>query len=165
MVNMVDHYYILSKADGFAYPVTIVSSSKGVRQILFLSMETMIQELIKKNIPYTIDLTLPAAIELTQYFRGRRHNFTVPVDIQGTKFQLQVWNALRDIPYGQTASYKDIALRIGRPNSFRAVGQACGANPVPIIIPCHRVLTSDGRLGGFSSGIEKIALLNLRVLA
>ncbi|NLW00207.1 MAG: methylated-DNA--[protein]-cysteine S-methyltransferase [Clostridiales bacterium] len=154
--------YILSKADGFAFPVTIISSSKGVQQINFAPLEAVARELTEKNIPFTVDLSLPASIELTQYFSGQRREFTIPIDIRGTLFQLQVWNALREIPYGQVASYKDIAIRIGRPNASRAVGQACGANPIPIIVPCHRVLTANHRLGGFSSGLEKkTALLEL----
>lgn len=84
----------------------------------------------------------------------------VPVDVRGTAFQLAVWNALRAIPPGETVSYAEIARRIGRPKAVRAVGSACGRNPVAPIVPCHRVLASDGGLGGYGFGLEtKRALL------
>lgn len=85
----------------------------------------------------------------------------VPVDISGTAFQRDVWDALREIPPGETVSYAEIARRIGRPKAVRAVGAACGANPVAPIVPCHRVLASDGSLGGYGFGLErKRALLD-----
>lgn len=79
----------------------------------------------------------------------------LPLDIQGTAFQLQVWNALRAIPPGETATYTEIAERIGRPTSARAVAQACGANPTAVIVPCHRVIGADGELRGFRWGVER----------
>ena len=86
---------------------------------------------------------------------GRRPAVLPPLDLAaGTPFQRAVWKALRTIPPGQTRTYAEVAGLIGRPKAARAVGQACGANPIPVLIPCHRVLSSDGGLGGFSAGLE-----------
>ncbi len=95
-----------------------------------------------------------AAEELTEYFEGRRRSFTVPLAPEGTAFQKEVWAALREIPYGGTASYGAIAARIGRPGAAIAVGQANRRNPIPIIIPCHRVIGTDGQLVGYAGGLE-----------
>ncbi len=95
-----------------------------------------------------------AAAELQEYFEGRRREFDVAVDTDGTAFQQEVWRALRGIPYGVTCSYGDIADRIGRPKAVRAVGAANGRNPVPIIVPCHRVIGSNGTLTGFGGGLD-----------
>lgn len=95
-----------------------------------------------------------AAAELEEYFAGKRQTFTVPLRPQGTPFQQTVWAALQSIPYSQTVSYRDIAVRIGRPTAVRAVGGANGKNPLPILIPCHRVVAADGSLGGYSLGLE-----------
>ncbi|MBY0356169.1 MAG: methylated-DNA--[protein]-cysteine S-methyltransferase [Rickettsiales bacterium] len=87
-------------------------------------------------------------------------SFAVPLDLQGTDFQRSVWNEIARIPLGQTISYTQLALRVGRPDAVRAVASACGANPVPLVIPCHRVIASDGGLGGYIWGVEyKHALL------
>ncbi|MFO7154394.1 MAG: methylated-DNA--[protein]-cysteine S-methyltransferase [Caldicoprobacter oshimai] len=154
--------YIIAQVEDFICPITIIASVRGVRGIHFTSLDAIIEKLTQENIPHIIDLSHPAAIELREYFQGHRKHFDVPIDIDGTPFQLKVWKALQSIPYGKVRSYKDIAIQIGHPKAFRAVGQACGANPIPIIIPCHRVLTASGNLGGFSAGIEiKKALLDL----
>lgn len=92
--------------------------------------------------------------ELAEYFAGSRTVFDLDLAPAGTPFQRRVWNALTEIPYGQTLSYGEIARRIGLPGAARAVGQANGANPIPIVIPCHRVIAADGTIGGFSSGLE-----------
>jgi O-6-methylguanine DNA methyltransferase len=103
-----------------------------------------------------------ASTQLQEYFNGRRRNFTLELSLSGTRFRQQVWHALQTIPYGQTSSYRDIGLAIGRAGAARAVGNANGANPIPIVIPCHRVIASDGSLGGFTGGLEiKRALLDL----
>lgn len=100
------------------------------------------------------------AEELDAYLRGDLTEFSVSVDLQGTAFQLSVWNALREIPYGEVRSYQAVAEAIGRPSAVRAVGAANGANPVPVIVPCHRVIGSNGRLVGFGAGVEwKLRLL------
>jgi methylated-DNA-[protein]-cysteine S-methyltransferase len=94
------------------------------------------------------------AAQLQQYFRGERRAFDLPLAPRGTEFQQLVWSALQRIPYGETRSYSDIAREIGRPAAVRAVGAANGANPIPIVIPCHRVVGSNGSLTGFGGGIE-----------
>ncbi len=91
--------------------------------------------------------------QLKAYFVGELKLFDVPLSLAGTEFQLQVWNALRKIPYGETISYAKLAREIGNPKAVRAVGLANGQNPIPIIIPCHRVIGSDGSLTGFDGGL------------
>jgi O-6-methylguanine DNA methyltransferase len=92
---------------------------------------------------------------LERALAGKTPERLPPLDVSsGTEFQRRVWNALRRIPPGQTKSYAQVARSIGRPEAVRAVGQACGANPIPVVIPCHRVLAAGGKLGGFSSGLD-----------
>ena len=92
--------------------------------------------------------------ELQEYFAGARTTFTVTLAPAGTPFQQSVWRALQDIPYGETRSYAEIARTIGRPTAVRAVGAANGQNPIPIIVPCHRVIGTNGALTGFGGGIK-----------
>ena len=93
---------------------------------------------------------------LNRYFDAGAADFAdLPLDLQGTPFQLRVWQELRQIPRGRAISYKELARRAGSPQASRAVGQANGRNPVPIIVPCHRVIAADGSLGGYSSGLER----------
>jgi methylated-DNA-[protein]-cysteine S-methyltransferase len=100
--------------------------------------------------------------QLTEYFAGTRKDFDLPLSLAGTEFQLLVLDELRRIPYGETTSYGDIAARIGKPKAMRAVGAANGRNPIPIIVPCHRVIGSTGNLTGFGGGLDaKQALLQL----
>lgn len=103
-----------------------------------------------------------AASQLAEYFSGSRKAFDLPIHPQGTAFQETVWQALLDIPYGETRSYKDIAAAIGNPAACRAVGMACNKNPIWIVIPCHRVVGSNKKLTGYAGGLDmKQALLNL----
>ncbi len=90
---------------------------------------------------------------LKSVLAGRAPKIFPPLDLVGTDFQKTVWNALREIPAGKTSSYGEIARAIGKPKAVRAVGGACGANPIPVLVPCHRVLAADGRIGGFSGGL------------
>lgn len=100
--------------------------------------------------------------QLEEYFAGDRKDFDLPLKIEGTEFQVSVLKALQEIPYGQTVSYGEIAKRIGRPKAVRAVGAANGRNPIPIVVPCHRVIGSSGDLTGFGGGLDtKEALLRL----
>ncbi len=94
-----------------------------------------------------------AAAQLQEYFNGKRTHFDLPLSLAGTPFQRSVWSALQDIPWGETRSYKDIAVKIGNPKATRAVGGANHRNPIPIVIPCHRVVGSDGSLTGFGGGL------------
>jgi len=104
----------------------------------------------------------PFAQELSAYLNGRLRQFTIPLDIKGTPFQLAVWDVLRQIPYGELATYGEIAAQLKKPTASRAVGAAVGANPVPPVIPCHRVVGKDGRLTGYRGGLDvKAALLRL----
>jgi methylated-DNA-[protein]-cysteine S-methyltransferase len=101
------------------------------------------------------DALADARHQLEQYFAGERTTFDLPLAPRGTPFQLEVWAALAEIPYGDTASYRDIAERIGRPTSTRAVGAANGRNPLSIVVPCHRVIGADGSLTGYGWGVER----------
>lgn len=100
-----------------------------------------------------------AAGQLRQYFAGSLRRFDLPLDLQGTPFQLKVWKTLTEIPYGSSCSYKDIAKRIDMPKAFRAVGGANNRNPIPIIVPCHRVIGANGDLIGYGGGLSIKTLL------
>ena len=101
-------------------------------------------------------------LQLTEYLDGRRQEFDLPLDIKGTPFQMRVWERLRQIPYGATKSYKDIATELNDANACRAVGTANGRNPFSIVIPCHRVVNAGGALGGYAGGLDiKSRLLDL----
>lgn len=97
--------------------------------------------------------------QLGEYFAGARRTFDVPLDLRGSEFQRAVWAALLEIPYGETASYGEIARRVGRPGKARAVGRANGSNPIAVIVPCHRVIGADGTLTGYGGGLERKRLL------
>lgn len=99
--------------------------------------------------------TIPYIKELTEYLAGKRQVFTLPLDYleQGTPFQQEVWQALLDIPYGQSSSYSQLAVKINRPKAYRAVGSAVGKNPLSLVVPCHRILRQDGGLGGYGGGL------------
>lgn len=100
--------------------------------------------------------------QLTAYFAGERGTFDVPLDLRGTPFQIACWTALPDIPCGETITYRELATRVGRPAAIRAAGTANGANPISIILPCHRVIGTDGTLRGYGGGLDrKVSLLAL----
>ena len=104
----------------------------------------------------------PYRRELEEYFAGRRRRFTVPLDLRGTTFQKRCWHALLEIPYGEVRTYAAIARAVGHPRAFRAVGGANHDNPIAIVVPCHRVIASDGTLGGYGGGLAlKEKLLRL----
>lgn len=108
------------------------------------------------------ELTQQVDQQLTEYFAGQRREFDLPCRPRGTAFQLAVWQALADIPWGQTRSYGQLAQAVGRPGASRAVGAACGKNPIWIVIPCHRAVGAGGELTGYAGGLEmKKALLEL----
>jgi methylated-DNA-[protein]-cysteine S-methyltransferase len=94
-----------------------------------------------------------AARQLDEYFGQKRRTFDLPLALFGTEFQEQVWRTLAEIPYGETVSYAELARWVGRPGASRAVGQANGANPIPIVLPCHRVIAADGTIGGYGGGV------------
>ncbi len=106
--------------------------------------------------------TRPYIREVEEYFGGDRRDFSFPLDLRGTLFQLKCWRALLEIPYGETRSYADIARAVGQPRGFRAVGLANNRNPIAIVVPCHRVIASDGTLCGYGGGLDiKQKLLDL----
>ncbi len=141
----------------------LVADDDGLRYIAF--------EYERHPIPFSPSWTrAPASsalftdvkAQLREYFAGARQRFELPLSPRGTEFQLRVWRALEDIPYGATVTYRDIAERLGKPTATRAVGAANGRNPLPIVIPCHRVIGADGSLTGFGGGIAvKRKLLTL----
>ena len=94
------------------------------------------------------------AQELGEYFAGKRREFSIPVEPRGTDFQRAVWREIAAIPYGETLTYAEVSRAAGRPTAVRAAGTATGANPIPILIPCHRVIAAHGKLGGFSGGLD-----------
>lgn len=103
-----------------------------------------------------------AVTQISEYLAGKRKEFSIPMCLKGSDFRMKVWDEMRKIPYGETVSYKELAQRIGSPAACRAVANACGANPFPIIIPCHRVVASGGKSGGYTGGLEiKLTLLAL----
>jgi len=141
----------------------VLSSGNGLRWIDLnsTSFDQLAETLSVRILPD--DQPNRAALdELHEYLRGERHTFSVALDIQGTPFRHSVWDALLSIPYGETRAYGDIAHALGKPSALRAVGQAVGANPIPIVVPCHRVVGKDGHLVGFGGGLPlKERLLNL----
>jgi methylated-DNA-[protein]-cysteine S-methyltransferase len=114
---------------------------------------------VPKDSQYS-ETAFPAARrQLREYFAGERTDFDVPVELHGTSFQVRVWQALRDIPYGDTISYAELARRVGVPSAFRAVGATNGLNPIAVIVPCHRVIGANGKLTGYAGGLERKRLL------
>ena len=108
----------------------------------------------QKALLQTTELLSMATIQLDEYFQGKRTTFSLPFKLTGTPFQLAVWKELQNIPYGKTTSYKEIAQKINKPKTYRAVGMANNKNPLPIIIPCHRVIGSNGKLIGYAGGLK-----------
>ena len=146
--------------------VFVASTEKGVCAVDFLTTEkTFLRELkerFSREIVKDDRKNKKAVGQLKKYLKGELRRFDCKLDFDGTPFQKKVWSALAKIPYGQTRSYQEIAKSIGHPKAFRAVGNANGQNSIPLIVPCHRVIESNGGLGGFGHGIEvKKRLLNL----
>ena len=142
-------------------PLFLAASAKGLVRLEFegrvLKLNpstTQLQESKRALAPYLR--------ELNEYFAGERREFTMPLDLRGTEFQLACWRALLAIPYGETRSYADIARAIGHPQAFRAVGMSNNRNPIAIVVPCHRVIASGGSLCGYGGGLDiKRKLLDL----
>ena len=134
--------------------LTVVASDKGVRYITF---ENDAHPKSYQNMSVIDDASHPvvarAVAQLHEYIKGTRRTFDVPLDLVGTEFQVQAWNALAKVPYGTTASYAQQAASIGRPTATRAIGAANGRNPVVVVLPCHRIVGADGSLTGFGGGL------------
>ncbi|MDI6762534.1 MAG: methylated-DNA--[protein]-cysteine S-methyltransferase [Thermodesulfobacteriota bacterium] len=146
--------------------VFVASTERGVCMVDFLTSEKAF--LIKLRGRFSGEIirderkNQEVLSQLKKYLRGELRRFHCWLDMEGTIFQKKVWSALTKIPYGQTRSYKEIARAIGHPKAFRAVGSANGQNPIPLIVPCHRVIESNGGLGGFGHGVKvKRKLLDL----
>ncbi len=161
-----------STYDRMASPVgdlTIITSLQGLHAILWDKdfKNPQYEKMINCLIPSVNEPTiLSTKNQLLEYFQGKRKKFDLPLVIQGTNFQMQVWNQLLKIPYAKTISYGEQAEKIGDKNKARAVGMANGRNPIPIIIPCHRVIGSNGHLTGFGGGLNnKAYLLKLEISA
>ncbi len=137
-------------------PIWIAAHHQGVARIALRGAHAALAEGLPAKAQFTIDeasLT-PLIEQLHQFTEGTPTIFNQDLDLRGTPFQLAVWKAIAQIPWGETRSYAWVANTIGKPRAVRAVAQACGANPVPILIPCHRVIAADGTIGGFSGGVE-----------
>lgn len=142
-------------------PLVLAASARG---LVLLEFDTGVFPPTKFKAKWTASspATLPYARELNEYLAGRRREFTFPLDLRGTPFQVRCWRALLEIPYGETRTYADIARAVGCPKGFRAVGLANNRNPIAIVVPCHRVIASDGSLCGYGGGLEiKRKLLEL----
>jgi methylated-DNA-[protein]-cysteine S-methyltransferase len=141
-------------------PLTLVAGDEGLRAVIWphgrLDRVGLAGETLMPGNDPVLDAT---AGQLDEYFAGERTTFDVPLDLQGTPFQLAAWQALAAIPYGETRTYAEQADAIGRPSAVRAIGAANGRNPVSIVLPCHRVIGSDGSLTGFGGGLEVKATL------
>ena len=143
----------------------VASTKKGVCMISVGKTDSELERAVKRQFPTAMvkrdDRGMSRTARLVESrIAGKRLGEKLPLDLRGTPFQVSVWKDMLSIPAGGTRSYAEVARRIGRPKAFRAVAQACGANPVPIVVPCHRVIASGGKLGGYTGGIErKIALL------
>lgn len=138
----------------------IVASARGVRAVLWPGETDRVEVGAVSGGDPAADRILAAAVaQLQEYFAGDRRAFDLPLDPVGTEFQRQVWQVLRTIPYGDTISYGEQARRLGDVNKSRAVGAANGRNPIGIIVPCHRVVGSTGKLTGFAGGLDTKAWL------
>lgn len=134
-------------------PLTLVATD-GALSGLYMTDQRHRPPLESFGVP-DADALQPAIAQLQEYFAGQRTSFDVPLRLSGTDFQQTVWDALREIPYGDTESYGQLAARIGRPAASRAVGLANGKNPISIIVPCHRVIGSGGSLTGYGGGLDR----------
>jgi methylated-DNA-[protein]-cysteine S-methyltransferase len=138
-------------------PLTLAGDHEGLHAMYFPGRSGPLDEGARDNAPFT-----DALGQLEEYFAGERQAFDLPLVLEGTAFQRRVWDVLRTIEYGQTRSYGELAAEIGRLDRVRAVGAAVGRTPVPIIVPCHRVIGADGSLTGYGGGLHrKQALLDL----
>jgi methylated-DNA-[protein]-cysteine S-methyltransferase len=149
----------------FASPVgklTLVASETGLVAVLWENdnpRRVPLTDLVEDDNQHIL---IEAERQLTEYFAGQRSSFSLPLDMRGTAFQKDVWRALQAIPFGTTLSYGEIANKLGKPTASRAVGAANGRNPISIVVPCHRVIGSTGKLTGFAGGLDaKAHLLSL----
>ncbi len=141
--------------------IWLIASDRGLSGLYWERQAPPMLDSLLPDVP-SHAILVEAVRQIKEYLSGARRDFDLPLDISGTPFQESVWKALRDIPFGTTISYKDLAERISNPKAVRAVGSANGRNPVCIVIPCHRVIRADGVAGGYRWGADrKRALLEL----
>lgn len=133
--------------------VVVVASASGVRRIVLPGLDAP-SEITSVDVDQTHPVVAEACRQLQEYFDGSRRTFDLPLEIDGTPFQLSAWRALADVEFGVRASYAEQASRIGRPRAVRAVGSANRCNPVPIVLACHRIVGADGSLTGYAGGID-----------
>ncbi|WP_319542909.1 methylated-DNA--[protein]-cysteine S-methyltransferase [uncultured Pseudodesulfovibrio sp.] len=144
------------------WELILVGTEQGITNLHIMTDQTKRQFEIDPSWKRNDSLFDKAKTQLLEYFAGKRKEFTLNLIPQGTDFQKKVWSALGKIPYGEVRTYKDIAIATGNSNSSRAVGMANSKNPIPIIVPCHRVIGSNGKLTGFALGLKaKEHLLNI----
>lgn len=150
----IGRFRVASTEAGLAYVELPHSSGRGMR-------DWMERHVPERRCVDEIGPNRAAIEQILEYLASERTQFDVPLDLRGTPFQRAVWDALLEIPYGESRSYADVARAVGRPKAQRAVGSANNANPVALIVPCHRVIAADGSLGGYGGGLE----LKARLLA
>ncbi len=145
-------------------PLYLVASSQGLQGVYWQPQDIPITKSLHED-SLAVGIFARAEMQLREYFEGKRKEFQIPLDIQGTDFQKMVWCELQKIPYGTTTSYKSIAKNVSSEKAVRAVGTANGRNPLSIIVPCHRVIASNGALSGYAGGVHiKERLLQLEQL-
>ena len=143
--------------------LTLLATTEGVSRLDFGRAEDVLpaaetwykKHHVKADLVFNSEMIEPIVIQLEEYFSGKRRFFDLKLDMIGTIFQQKVWNNLSEIPYGETRSYRDVAVNIGAPKAVRAIGSANNRNPLPIIVPCHRVIGSNGALVGYGGGMDK----------
>lgn len=143
------YYHIIKSSIG---PILLAGNKEGLKHLTFLKSKTGIK--IPADWIENKEFFREAARQLEAYFSGDLKSFNLKLAPEGTDFQKSVWKTLCGIPYGETRTYKEIAVSIGKPRAYRAVGLANNRNPIAIIIPCHRVIGSDGKLTGYASGLD-----------
>lgn len=137
----------------------IAEDGTGITDIFFPERNSDLKDTLEEK---ETELLKEAKKQLDEYFAGTRREFNLPLSLKGTEFQVKDWEALCTIPYGETRSYKDIAIQIGNPKACRAVGLANNRNPISIVVPCHRVIGKNGKLVGYGGGLDiKVKLLEL----
>lgn len=156
-MNASEHTVVWDVYESPLGPLTVQAGTRGLTGLLFPGRAELSNECAHDPTVFA-----SALVQLEEYFAGERRAFDLPLALAGTPFQQRVWRQLQQIPYGTTITYTQLAHRVGRPDRIRAVGAAVGRTPVPIIIPCHRVVAADGGLTGYVGGLQrKQALLDL----
>ena len=142
----------------------VAVSGRGVCQLCFGDHDSQLESALQAEFPFAPlerdEVATAGCLDLlTDYLEGRSAQVELPLDVAGSRFQRRVWDALRRIPRGETLCYSQVAARIGAPRAARAVARACASNPVPVLIPCHRVIAKNGSLGGYAQGVSRKRML------